>query len=97
MKKEKGLIAYILGILTIIAFIPLVQSLVEFLCELIEVPKGNIEKKILKTNKELQDMQIEQESPPADCIGFQYYPPEEDDYFDDEDDCCCKHKIGFIK
>lgn len=99
MKKNKSLITYILGILTITSLIPLIQSITEFLCELIEIPKGKIEKKILKLNKEMQDMQMEQECPPADCFGFQYYPPEEDDWFEDEeDDCCCKHnKIGFIK
>lgn len=100
MKEHKSLITYILGILTITSFIPLIQSITEFLCELIEIPKGKIEKRIIKLNTEMQDMQMEQESPPADCFGFQYYPPEDEDDWDDEeweDDCCNHKKIGFIK
>lgn len=73
---------YILGFVSAICFLPLIESLTELIQVALEVPKGKLSKKVIKINNELQDIQ-EQPEPVNTCaIGFQI-PDEE--YYEDDD------------
>nr|DAT43610.1 MAG TPA: hypothetical protein [Caudoviricetes sp.] len=73
---------YILGFVSAICFLPLIESLTELIQVALEVPKGKLSKKVIKINNELQDIQ-EQSEPVNTCtIGFQI-PDEE--YYEDDD------------
>lgn len=91
----KKLIAYILGMVTIITFIPILESLTELICSWLEVLKAIPMKKVLVVNAEIQDLQAKLEPVSTSCIGFvqnEEYP-EDDDW--EEDKCRVKNKIGF--
>ncbi|MEY8352582.1 hypothetical protein AALB39_04405 [Lachnospiraceae bacterium 54-53] len=84
---------FILGLLTAIAIIPIIDSLVELVQVAIEIPKGNLSKKVIALNNDIQDLQAENEPVATNCVGFQYDEPEyeyEDDDFEDK-------KCGFVK
>lgn len=91
----KKLTAYILGMVTIITFIPILESLTELICSWLEVLKAIPMKKVLVVNAEIQDLQSKLEPVSTSCIGFvqnEEYP-EGDDW--EEDKCRVKNKIGF--
>lgn len=83
---------YILGMVTAICMIPIMESLTELIQMLLEVPKGMLSKKVISLNNEIQDLQAESEPISTSCIGFEI-PSESDDY-DDYDDKKKNH-IGF--
>lgn len=63
---------YILGFVSAICFLPLIESLTELIQVALEVPKGKLSKKVIKINNELQDIQ-EQSEPVNTCaIGFRF-------------------------
>lgn len=80
-----------LGALSILIFVPIIEQLCEVIMTALEYVKGLISKSVLKINKELLDLQAEQEPISTQCIGFQYNGDEEefDDDFED------KIKLGF--
>lgn len=89
----KKLTAYILGIVTVITFIPILESLTEAVCSWLEVLKIVPMKKTLIGNNEIQDLQAKLEPVSTSCIGFvqnEEYP-EDDDWEEDK----IKNKIGF--
>ena len=90
---------FILGMLSVIVFIPLAESIAEILCVLLEIPKGKLSASVLKINKQLQELQADQEAIDTQCIGFEYSPEEEYYEEDDDDDFEDKSKIkvGFAK
>ena len=83
---------YILGMLTIICAIPILESLTEFVQVAIEVPKGILTKKVMVFNKDIQDLQMAMEPVATSCIGFEAPDIE---YEDDECEDKQKNKIGF--
>ncbi len=84
---------YILGMVTAICMIPIMESFTELIQMLLEVPKGMLSKKVIKINNEIQDLQAESEPVSTSCIGFEI-PSESDDFYDDYDDKKKNH-IGF--
>lgn len=86
MKNNKSLLSYILGGLTVLLFIPVVEQISEIVITYLEEIKGKVSKRVLKINKELMDIQAEQEPVSTQCIGFTYNGDEEDDddYFEDK-------------
>lgn len=85
---------YILGMLTAICAVPILESLTELIQVVIEVPKGMLTKKVMVLNKDIQDLQAAMEPVATSCIGFEapnaeYY--DDDDEYEDKQ----KNKIGF--
>ena len=74
---------YILGFLTGVCLLPIIDSITELVQVALEVPKGKLSKKVMKLNNEIQDIQAESEPVETSCIGFDV--PEEVEYYDDEE------------
>ena len=91
---NKGIKYFILGIVSYIAIIPIIESLTEIICGYMEILKGKSTKEVLKINNDIADLQTQLEPQDTNCIGFQYEPQEEYEDDDWEDDKL-KNKIGF--
>ena len=87
---------YILGMVTIVVAMPIMEQIAEIICGSLEILKGKNIKKILKINKEIEDLQIQLEPINTNCIGFEI--PSQDNYDEDweEYNKNKKNKIGFI-
>ena len=87
---------YILGMVTIVVAMPIMEQIAEIICGSLEILKGKNTKKILKINKEIEDLQIQLEPINTNCIGFEI--PSQDNYDEDweEYNKNKKNKIGFI-
>ena len=87
---------YILGMVTIVVAMPIMEQISEIICGSLEILKGKNAKKILKINKEIEDLQIQLEPINTNCIGFEI--PSQDNYNEDweEYNKNKKNKIGFI-
>lgn len=85
---------YILGMVTTICIIPILESFTELIQMLLEIPKGTLSKKVITINNEIQDLQAESEPVSTSCIGFEI-PSESDDYYDDDYEDKKKNRIGF--
>ena len=83
---------YILGMMTVILAIPIIEQITEIVCGGLEVLKGKNTKKVMQINKEIEDLQMQLEPINTNCIGFEV--PNQEEYKDDEweED---KNKIGF--
>lgn len=78
----KKLTAYILGIVTVITFIPILESSTEVICSWLEVLKTEPMKKVLHANAEIQELQSNLEPVSTSCIGFTH----NDEYLEDDDE-----------
>ena len=83
---------YILGMITVILAIPIIEQITDIVCGGLEVLKGKNTKKVMQINKEIEDLQMQLEPINTNCIGFEV--PNQEEYEDDEweED---KNKIGF--
>ena len=61
---------YILGMVTIVVAMPIMEQIAEIICGSLEILKGKNAKKILKINKEIEDLQIQLEPINTNCMGF---------------------------
>ncbi len=88
MKKNSSLFSYLLGMASIILFIPLIESITEVICGYIELLKIQSTKAVLKGNNEIAKLQQENEKENTEIntpvMGFQYNPQEDLDDFDDD-------------
>ncbi|MFR3950672.1 MAG: hypothetical protein ACLTY2_01315 [Coprococcus eutactus] len=85
---------YIFGFLTGICLLPIIDSITELIQTALEIPKGELSKKVLKLNNEIQDLQFALEPIDTHCIGFE--APSNEEYLDDEnEEEDHKNKIGF--
>ena len=75
---------YILGFLTGVCFLPILDSVTELIQVALEVPKGKFINEVMKINNEIQNIQSECEPVGTSCIGFDV--PEEVEYYDEDDD-----------
>jgi hypothetical protein len=75
---------FIFGILFYSICIPAIDSISEILTTLLEIPKGKASAPVLRINKELLDLQADQEEVNTVAMGFQI--PSDDEYDDDFDD-----------
>lgn len=82
---------YILGFVSGICFLPILDSVVELIQVALEIPKGNLSKKVIILNNEIQDIQEQSEPVNTNCIGFEM-PVTDDEYLDEYED---KQKLGF--
>lgn len=76
---------YMLGILTVIVGIPIIESVVELVQVALEIPKGKLSKYVMTINKELQELQDDPCEEKASCIGFAI-PNSEEEYYEDDDE-----------
>lgn len=83
---------YILGMVTIVVAMPIMEQIAEIICGSLEILKGKNTKKVMQINKEIEDLQMQLEPINTNCIGFEV--PNQEEYEDDEweED---KNKIGF--
>ena len=91
----KRLTAYILGMITVITFIPIIESVTELICAWIEVGKTSPIKKTLVANNEIQDLQAKLEPVCTQAIGFSMPSTSYEDDEWEEDKAKVKNKIGF--
>ena len=84
MNKNKNVWFYILGLLSGILFIPVIEEFINVIMSWIQVLILKPTEKVLKGNKELEKYQESEEYQQTNCIGFQI--PSDDEYYCDEDD-----------
>ena len=84
---------YILGMITALVALPIVDEIVEIICGFLEILKGISTKKVLKINKDIMDLQEQLEPVNTNCIGFEI--PNTEYYDDDWEDNKVKNRIGF--
>lgn len=97
----KNLKCFVLGMATAIIALPIADSLTEVVLGKLECVKANNTKKILKANKEIEDLRIQLEGyhDEGNAIGFQIEEPCEEEYDDDEeweDKTKNKKIVGFV-
>lgn len=83
---------YILGMITALVALPIINEIVEIICSFLEILKGISTKKVLKINKDIMDLQEQLEPVNTNCIGFEAPNTQ---YYDDWEDNKAKNKIGF--
>ena len=84
---------YILGMMTVILAIPIIEQITEIVCGGLEVLKGKNTKKVMQINKEIEDLQMQLEPINTNCIGFKV--PNQEEYYEDDWEEDNKNKIGF--
>lgn len=89
----KNLKCFILGAVSIILLLPILESITDIACGWLETLKAINTKKVLRLNKEIEDLQEELEPIQTQAIGFQVDSEEycEEDDWEEED-----RKVGFI-
>ena len=83
MNKNKNVWFYILGLLSGILFIPVIEEFINVIMSWIQVLILKPTEKVLKGNKELEKYQESEEYQQTNCIGFQI--PSDDEYYCDDD------------
>lgn len=81
--KNNSLKHYIFGLITGFIAIPLIEELMTVVNTWIQVLLLKPNKIVIKGNKELSELQGDEEPIETHCIGFQI--PSEDDYEDEDD------------
>ena len=84
---------YILGMITTLVALPIIDEVVEIICSFLEILKGISTKKVLKINKEIMDLQEQLEPVNKSYIGFE--APNTEYYDNDWEDNKVKNRIGF--
>ena len=84
--KNKNCLIYIVGILTSIMFIPIINDVTDVICNKLECIKGMQNLKITKINNDIMDAQNQNEEQQGctNAIGFDV--PNEDDYKEESDE-----------
>lgn len=75
---------YILGLLTGLLFIPIIEEFINVIMSWIQVLLLKPTKIVLEGNKEINELQNDEEYTQTECIGFKM-PEPVDEYEDDED------------
>lgn len=84
---------FILGFITCVVILPLIESIMEVLLALLEIPKGYVMLKVTTLNNKIQDEQSKLEEVNTNAIGFIHndcYDEYDDDDFEED-----KAEIGF--
>ena len=84
MNKNKNVWFYILGLLSGILFIPVIEEFINVIMSWIQVLILKPTEKVLKGNKELEKYQEPEEYQQTNCIGFQI-PSNDEEYYEDEE------------
>lgn len=87
MKENKNTIfAFMIGIVSVIAFIPIIETIVELIISWIEVLKVVPVKMTLKGNREIQELQVDLEKvDDSVAIGFRYDGCDNNFIYDEDD------------
>ena len=85
MNKNKNVWFYILGILSGILFIPATEEFINVIISWIQVLLLKPTKIVLEGNKEIKELQGDEEYQQTNCIGFQV-PSNDEEYYCDEDE-----------
>lgn len=92
---NKQLKSYIIGILTVIAIMPLINEIIEVICGWLETLKYGATRKIMIQNKDISELEEELNQPYQQSYGIGFEVPsdtyEEDDWEEDK----LKSKCGF--
>ena len=75
---------YILGFVTGVCFLPILDSITSLVQTAIEIPKGILSKEVMKLNNEITELQAQSEPISNSCIGFDI--PSSEEYYDEDDD-----------
>ena len=84
MNKNKNVWFYILGILTGLLFIPVIEEFINVIISWIQVLLLKPTKIVLEGNKEINEIQADEEYQQTNCIGFQI-PSNDEEYYEDEE------------
>ena len=84
---------YILGMITTLVALPIINEVVEIICSFLEILKGISTKKVLRINKDIMDLQEQLEPVNTNCIGFE--APNTEYYDNDWENDKIKNRIGF--
>ena len=84
MKDNKNVWFYILGALSGLLFIPIIEEFINVIMSWIQVLLLKPTKKVLKGNKKLEKYQEPEQYEQSNCIGFEI--PNENEYYYDDDD-----------
>lgn len=84
MNKNKNVWFYILGILTGLLFIPVIEEFINVIISWIQVLLLKPTKIVLEGNKEINEIQADEEYQQTNCIGFQVHSNDEEYYEDEE-------------
>ena len=84
MKDNKNVWFYILGLLSGILFIPVIEEFINVIMSWIQVLILKPTEKVLKGNKKLEKYQEPEQYEQSNCIGFEI--PNENEYYYDDDD-----------
>ena len=84
MNKNKNVWFYILGLLSGMLFIPVIEECINVIMSWIQVLILKPTEKVLKGNKELEKYQEPEEYQQTNCIGFQI-PSNDEEYYEDEE------------
>ena len=85
MDKNNNTKHFILGILSGLLFIPIIEEFLNVIMAWIQVLLLKPNKIVLKGNKDIAELQGE-EPVQTSCIGFQVSSEEDDDCYEDDDD-----------
>ena len=77
---------FIIGLLSGLLFIPVIEEFLNVIMAWIQVLILKPNKIVLKGNKDIAELQSEEEPVQTSCIGFQVSSEEDDDYYDHDDD-----------
>lgn len=93
LKNNSPLIAFILGILTVVTFVPIATSFAELVCQWFEYFKTKPIEKTSKKNIKISRLQrkLEEESIPINTQAIGFEMPEQEELYGDY----CKNEIGF--
>ena len=86
MDKNNNIKHFIIGLLSGLLFIPVIEEFLNVIMAWIQVLLLRPNKIVLKGNKELSELQSEDEPVQTSCIGFQVPSEADDDYYEDDDD-----------
>lgn len=75
---------YMLGILTGLLFIPVIEEFINVIISWIQVLLLKPTKIVLEGNKEINEMRADEEYQQTNCIGFQI-PNNDEEYYEDEE------------
>ena len=86
MDKNNNTKHFIIGLLSGLLFIPVIEEFLNVIMAWIQVLLLKPNKIVLKGNKDIAELQSEEEPVQTSCIGFQVSSEEDDDCYEDDDD-----------
>ena len=86
MDKNNNTKHFIIGLLSGLLFIPVIEEFLNVIMAWIQVLILKPNKIVLKGNKDIAELQSEEEPVQTSCIGFQVSSEEDDDCYEDDDD-----------